>query len=256
MFSNIVSQIPLYLLSLPIVLLSLSVHETAHGFVAYRLGDPTAHSMGRLTLNPLKHIDPFGFICMILFHVGWAKPVPINTRYFKKPRVGMALTAAAGPLSNLLMALLFAGLLRLDVFLVDVFFSNNIVNDGINTYLTNGIADSMLFKALSVLGFMLRNGVILNISLAIFNLIPIPPFDGSRIAHLLLPAKWYFAIMRYEKYSMIVILVLFIIFPSTWLPRATGWLASLILRLFGMGNQEAMNLLNTLCAYIVQSLSF
>ena len=101
------------LLSLPIILLVISVHETAHGYVASKLGDPTAKSLGRLTLNPLKHIDPIGFICMILCGFGWAKPVPINTRYFKKPRRDMALTGAAGPVSNLLMAVVFTLLYRL-----------------------------------------------------------------------------------------------------------------------------------------------
>ena len=103
------------LLSLPIVLLSLSVHETAHGYAAMKLGDPTARNLGRLTLNPAKHIDPIGFICMVLFGFGWAKPVPINTRYFKNPKRDMALTGLAGPVSNLLLALLFAILLRLTI---------------------------------------------------------------------------------------------------------------------------------------------
>ena len=100
------------LLRLPIVLLMLSVHETAHGYVAYKLGDPTAKNLGRLTLNPIKHLDPIGFISMILFGIGWANPVPINTRNFKNPRRDMALSGAAGPVSNLLLALIFAILLR------------------------------------------------------------------------------------------------------------------------------------------------
>ena len=90
-------------LSLPVVLLALSVHETAHGYIAYKLGDPTAHSLGRLTLNPAKHLDPIGFICMVLFGYGWAKPVPINTRYFKKPKRDMALCALAGPMGSFLL---------------------------------------------------------------------------------------------------------------------------------------------------------
>ena len=101
--TSLLSDLPLYLLSLPVLLMAFSVHETAHGYVAYRLGDPTARSLGRLTLNPIKHIDPIGFICMMVFHVGWAKPVPINTRYFKNPKRGMALSALAGPVTNLLL---------------------------------------------------------------------------------------------------------------------------------------------------------
>ena len=100
------------LLALPIVLLSLSLHETAHGFVAWRLGDPTARNLGRLTLNPIKHLDPLGFLCMLLAGFGWANPVPINSRYFKKPRRDIALCSLAGPLSNLLLAFVFLLLLR------------------------------------------------------------------------------------------------------------------------------------------------
>ena len=101
------------LLCLPIILLALSLHETAHGFVAYKLGDPTAKNLGRLTLNPIKHLDPVGFLCMILAGFGWANPVPINTRCFKNPRRDMALSAAAGPISNFLLAVVFCGLLKI-----------------------------------------------------------------------------------------------------------------------------------------------
>ena len=109
------------LLSLPIVFLALSVHETAHGYVAYKLGDPTARNLGRLTLNPIKHIDPIGFICMVLCGYGWAKPVPVNTRYFKKPKRDMALTGLAGPLSNLILAIIFALLYRVEYMAFDLF---------------------------------------------------------------------------------------------------------------------------------------
>ena len=115
------NDILMYLLSLPIILLALSVHEASHGIMANKLGDPTAKNFGRLTLNPLKHIDPFGFLCMLFFHFGWAKPVPVNSRYFKKPRRDMALTATAGPVSNILISLIFAGLLRLDLLLITKF---------------------------------------------------------------------------------------------------------------------------------------
>ena len=110
---NLKWAIAMVVLSLPVIILALSVHETAHGFVAYKLGDPTAANLGRLTLNPLKHINPLGFLSMLFFRVGWANPVPINTRYFKKPKRDMALTALAGPLSNLCLAIIFTILLRL-----------------------------------------------------------------------------------------------------------------------------------------------
>ena len=100
------------LLSLPCILFALTFHEVSHGYAAYRLGDSTARNFGRLTLNPVKHLDPVGFFCMLLFGFGWAKPVPVNTRNFRKPRSGMALTAAAGPAANLLLGLLSAMLCR------------------------------------------------------------------------------------------------------------------------------------------------
>ena len=109
------------ILSIPGVLLALSVHECAHGWMSYKLGDPTARNMGRLTLNPLKHLDPIGLICMVFFRFGWARPVPVNARYYKKPRRDMALVAAAGPISNLLMCLF--GVLMLHI--IYLFYSFN-----------------------------------------------------------------------------------------------------------------------------------
>ena len=113
--SDIKTYIIQLLLSLPIILLALSLHETAHGFVAYKLGDPTARNLGRLTLNPAKHLDPIGFICMLLAGFGWANPVPINSRNFRKPRRDIALTSIAGPLSNLLLAFVFVLVFRFSI---------------------------------------------------------------------------------------------------------------------------------------------
>lgn len=247
---NLISNLPLYLLSLPIVLLALAVHESAHGYVAYKLGDPTAYSLGRLTLNPLKHFDPIGFICMVVFHIGWAKPVPINTRYFKNPKRGMALSAAAGPTSNLLLAFVFALLLRLEILLVDTFMQGDLLTLSLATGGAS-IAVPAVAKLLSVLAYMLFMGVILNTSLAIFNMIPLPPFDGSRIVHVFLPSKWYFAIMKYERIIMIVILVMFWFFPMGWLSKTTQYLAFGILRIAGLKNGTApVGTFNTLRYYV------
>ncbi len=205
---NLLPTVILGLLSLPAILISLSVHETAHGYMAYKLGDPTAKNMGRLTLNPLKHINPIGFICMFLFRIGWANPVPVNSRYFKKPRRDMALTAAAGPISNLILAVIFTGLLRVVMLFIDNNYGSNFTVLGQSFLYDPAVLDDKLFTVLSVIAVMLYMGVILNISLMLFNLIPLPPLDGSRIAYVFLPPKWYFGIMRYEMYIMIGFLIL------------------------------------------------
>lgn len=188
---NIQDFIISILLSLPIVFLALSVHETAHGYVAYKLGDPTAKNLGRLTLNPIKHIDPIGFICMLLCGFGWAKPVPVNTRFFKKPKRDMALTGLAGPLSNLLLAILFALLYRFEFSLIQWFPPTS----------------ALIFNVYYFVEIFLMLGINLNITLAVFNLIPFPPFDGSRIFLVFLPTNLYFKIMKYEQYIYIVLMV-------------------------------------------------
>ena len=200
------------LLSLPIVLLALSLHETAHGFVAYRLGDPTARSMGRLTLNPVKHLDPIGFLCMLLAGFGWANPVPVNSRYFKKPRRDMILTAAAGPASNLLLSLIFLLLLRFVGF----------------GWLAQLPFRTQMSYNMAYFGILfLYYGVYLNLTLAIFNLLPIPPLDGSRILFLLLPPRLYFKIAPYERYITVAVMLLLLLGP---LSSLIGLLTRLIMR--------------------------
>ena len=177
------------LLSVPAALISISVHESAHGYVSYKLGDPTARNLGSITLNPVKHFDLLGFICMVLFRVGWAKPVPVNSRYYKNPRRDMAITAAAGPLSNLIMA--FIGGLGYEIMGRFSFREANAV---------------FYFCYTLYLFFVIFAQ--LNVFLAIFNLLPVPPFDGSRIFYIFLPEKWYFGIMKYERYIMIAVILL------------------------------------------------
>ena len=180
------------LLSLPIIILALSVHETAHGFIAYKLGDPTAKNFGRLSLNPAKHLDPIGFVCMIAFGFGWAKPVPINSRYFKKPKRDMALSAVAGPVSNLLLALVFAGILK--IFLI------------ISGFIT--ITGTLGFNLMRFCYILLNLGIQLNVTLAVFNLLPIPPLDGSKILYMFLPPHILYKFMDYERYISLILLVL------------------------------------------------
>lgn len=165
-------------------LIALSVHEYFHAFVAYKLGDPTARSCGRLTLNPLKHLDPLGILCLTFLHFGWAKPVPINTRYFKNSRRDFALTALAGPASNLLLGLFSAPLFTLFYRL----YGELLVNDQVKT--------PFLFYL--ALFFLLFHQI--NLGIAVFNLIPIPPLDGSRILNVILPPKWYYKFMQCERY--------------------------------------------------------
>ncbi len=167
------------LLRVLVVLFAIGVHEMAHGFAAYKLGDPTAKFDGRLSLNPLRHIDPIGALCIFFFGFGWAKPVRVNPNYFKNYKRDTALTALAGPLSNILLA--FIGIL--------LFVHVAPIVD--NLYLTRFL-------------YLL---IIINIGLAIFNLIPVPPLDGSKIFLTLLPSKTYFEIMRYERYGFWILLI-------------------------------------------------
>lgn len=177
-----------------IVLIALSAHEFAHGFVAYKLGDPTARNLGRLTMNPAKHLDPMGTISMLLFGFGWAKPVPINTRYFRKPKRDMALSALAGPAMNLIIS--FVSLLVYVI--LNVIFANVSFQ---SAFLYNIVLYSVLFF------YDMHQ---LNLYLAVFNMLPVPPLDGSRILFIILPDRLYFGVMRYERYiSMAIMILLF-----------------------------------------------
>ena len=206
--ANFFNDLPMMILALPAILLSLSIHEAAHGYAAYKLGDPTAKNLGRLTLNPLKHINLFGFIAMLFFRVGWANPVPINTRNFKNPRKGMALSSAAGPLSNLCLAIIFTILLRLVLIPIGSISEGLYLTYGNRYWIDESLHQNALFVVLSLLAVMLYLGISLNLNLMFFNLIPLPPLDGSRIAYIFLPTDIYFKIMQYEQYIMIGFIIL------------------------------------------------
>ena len=209
-----------FLFVVPCVLIALTFHEFAHGYMAYKLGDPTAKNFGRMTLNPLKHLDPIGTICMIFFHFGWAKPVPINSRYFKKPRRDMALTAAAGPIMNFILALFGVLVCRI---LTKIFVAFPAQSDFVYY---------IQYAALTLFSYF----HMLNLSLGVFNLIPIPPLDGSRIFYIFLPQKWYFGVMKYEKYIQLALLVLLwtgllsrpLSAAVSWISGGMQWLVSWI----------------------------
>ena len=192
------------LFAVPTILIASTVHEYAHGWAAFKLGDPTAKAAERLTLNPLKHIDPIGAVSMVLFRFGWSKPVPINEYNFEKRELGTALTALAGPVSNMLLALL-GGLL------------NWVIRP-----------DGILFVILFVF-------VSINISLAVFNLLPIPPLDGHKIVRALLPKKIRYYWEKMERYSVFIILLFILpISPlSAWTSNLLSAVLSKILSLLG-----------------------
>ena len=255
---SFLSDILLMLLSLPVMLMALSVHESAHGYAAYRLGDPTAHSLGRITLNPAKHFDLFGFLSMLIFHIGWAKPVPINARYFKNPRRDFAVVGAAGPVSNLCLAIIHLVILRL--FMI---FAVSAYRDEAYGFLSAVVTQqefmgSFGFTVVALVVYLLYMGVAMNVILAIFNLIPIPPFDGSRIFYAFLPPKWYFGVMKYERYIMLGCIILFFVLNRTGLNplgRFENWVINGLFTLTGMGKgTPEMGLFQVLNAYLADLL--
>lgn len=189
---NSISEIIMFTI---VIIIALVFHELSHGFVSFLLGDPTAKDAGRLTLNPLSHIDPFGLIAIFLIHFGWAKPVPINPEYYKNRRVGVILTSLAGPVANLLIA-----------------FIGSLVYVG-------------LFPESPMLSYFLINLIEINVALAIFNMLPIPPLDGSKIFGSLFGGKIEELIFRIERTGMIIILVLF------WIPPVSNALSNCIISL-------------------------
>lgn len=190
MLLNYLDNPILLLFIIPSVLIALTVHEYAHGYTAYRLGDPTAKNMGRLTLNPLKHLNLFGTLCMLFVGFGWANPVPINARYFKKPRKGMAIVALAGPLSNMLLAIVSAFIFLLST--------------RIATHFTGMRFAYLCFYYLGLLFYVFH---LMNLSLCFFNLFPLPPLDGYRVVSSLLPPKPLMWLYRNERKIQMVLFI-------------------------------------------------
>jgi len=180
---------------IPAILISLSFHELAHAFISYRLGDPTAKDAGRLTLNPLKHLDPLGTLMILVTRFGWAKPVPINPMYYNDRRKGTILVSIAGPLSNILLAIIFA-------------FPLLYVNLKYGYQPLKTISIPAITYNLSSLLF------VINLNLAVFNVLPVPPLDGSKILSGVLPTRHYFKLMQYENYIGVIFLLIVFIFPG------------------------------------------
>lgn len=199
------------LLRVAAVFLCLTIHETCHGLAAYALGDPTAKRAHRLSLNPLRHIDWLGLLMMVVAGFGWAKPVPVNPNYFKKPKQGMAVTALAGPVSNLLLAILLLLIAR-------------------GVYIRAALTGSF---STTWFAFLLDTAS-LSVGLGLFNLVPIPPLDGSKVLAVLLPDRAYDWLMHYERFGMLVlVMVISVGIGSNALDNAIRWTFTMLCRLVG-----------------------
>lgn len=184
-------------------LLAVTLHEVAHGFSAEKFGDPTARLLGRLTLNPLKHLDPIGTIALLVFGFGWARPVPVNSNNLRSPKNDMVWVSLAGPLANLMLALFCALLLRIIVYIAASFTET-----------------TPLLSFIKPIGLMAAFGLYINIILCLFNLLPIPPLDGGRVLMGILPEKQSQMLRRIEPFGML--LIVFLIFGTSLWSAAFG----------------------------------
>lgn len=171
------------------VLIAISMHELSHGYVSYKLGDPTPKAEGRLSLNPFAHLDIMGTLCLIFFNFGWAKPVKVNPYYYKNHKLGMVLVAIAGPIMNFIIAFL------------------SIMGLGIIIKVSNGYLGNISYNIYIFLQYL----ALINIGLGSFNLIPVPPLDGSKVLGAIIPEDKYFSYMKFEKYGYIALMLLLFI---------------------------------------------
>lgn len=206
-----------YLMQAAAALICIVIHEMSHGYAAYALGDRTAKRAGRLSFNPLHHIDPMGLLLMITAGFGWAKPVPVDMRYFKKPKQGMAITALAGPVSNFILAFLALGCASL------------LVQFG-------SFSSELSYNIASQVFYFLYYLAVMSVGLGVFNLIPIPPLDGSKVLFSLLPDRVYVNILRYERYVMLALFgLVFLGVLDGPLHAGRAVVLNLLLRLTGLG---------------------
>lgn len=201
-----------YIFLAVVFLVSISFHEFSHAFVSFKLGDPTAKDMGRLTLNPFKHIDPLGALMVLVARIGWAKPVPINPMYYRDRKKGTLLVSLAGPLSNILLAFIFA----FPFVYISSRYNLNIIRPW----------------DIEIIILILSNQFIsVNLTLAVFNLIPVPPLDGSKIFGAILPPRQYYKMLEYENYLVIGLMLLIFVFSRQF---------SAVLRLITMPLENAI----------------
>lgn len=186
-------SIILYLV--PVILVSITFHEFSHAYFSYKLGDPTARNQGRLTLNPIKHLDPLGTLMILLVGFGWARPVPINPMYYDNRRKGTVIVSFAGPLSNVILALIFA----IPMMYIEAKY-------GIQSFRSASL--NAIIYNLSLLFY------IININLAVFNILPVPPLDGSKILSGVLPQRQYFKLIQYENFIAVIFLLIVFVFPG------------------------------------------
>lgn len=183
---NILPSLSDLILTVLAIVPAMCIHEYAHGWMSYKLGDPSPKYDGRLSLNPLHHIDPLGALFLIIFNFGWAKPVQVNPRYYKNPKKGMALVALAGPLANFILALIC------------------LIVDNVIVKVTGGDVSLAVYL---IYQFFLLSAMV-NVGLGVFNLIPLPPLDGSKVIAMFLPAKWYYKYMQFEQWGFVLLFLL------------------------------------------------